>query len=99
MRVLTKFKKPKATRMLGGALGLLLVLTLVLMPAVPVLAVPQMPHQFYGTVTIGEHLDLEGTIVSAQIGGKEYASTTVDAEGRYGYSPDYGGTGIFKVPA
>jgi len=97
MRDLTKFKKPKAARILGGALGLLLVLTLVLMP-VPVLAVPQMPHQFYGTVTIGKDLAPEGTIVSAQIGG-EYRSTTVDAKGRYGYSPDYGGTGIFKVLA
>ncbi|GAI68997.1 unnamed protein product [marine sediment metagenome] len=99
MRVLSKLKKPKATRIIGGALGLLLALSLVLVPAAPALAVPPMPHQFWGTVTIGTGLAPEGTIVSAQIGETEYASTTVDAEHRYGYRTDYGGTGTFMVPA
>ena len=87
-----RFKKLKVARMLGGALGLLLALSLVLVPA-PALAVPPLPHQFYGTVTIDTELAPEGTIVSARIGGIEYLSATVDADGRYGYAP------LFKVPA
>ncbi len=86
-----RFKKLKVARILGGALGLLLVLSLVLVPS-PVLAVPPIPHQFYGTVTIATELAPEGTIVSAQIGETEYASTTVDALGRYGWDP------LFQVP-
>jgi len=87
-----RFKKLKVARMLGGALGLLLALSLVLVPA-PTLAAPVLPHQFYGTVTIDAELAPEGTIVSAQIGETEYFSTTVDALGRYGYTP------LFQVPA
>ena len=80
---------------LAGGLGLLLALGLIAALAVPALAVavPQMPHQFWGTVTIGATLAPEGTIVSAQIDGVEYESGTVDALGRYGYDP------LFKVPA
>lgn len=81
--------------MLGGAMGLLLALCLVLgVSATPVWAIPpQMPHQFYGNVTIGEATAPSGVSVSASIGGVPYAVTTTDAQGRYGYSP------LFKVPA
>ena len=78
---------------LAGGLGLLLALGLITALAVPALAVPQMPHQFYGTVSLDGALAPEGTIVSAQIDGVEYESGTVDAEGRYGEAP------LFKVPA
>ena len=86
---------------LAGGLGLLLALGLIAALAVPALAVPQQPHQFYGTVSIGGALAPEGTTVSARIAGIEtvYESGTVDAEGRYGYSEMVGGTGLFKVPA
>lgn len=80
---------------LAGGLGLLLALGLIVALAVPALAVPQPPHQFFGTVTIGATLAPEGTIVSAQIDGVEYESGTVDTEGRYGYDP----LDLFKVPA
>ncbi|MBA7601441.1 hypothetical protein ES703_08514 [subsurface metagenome] len=74
----------------------LLILTL-LFPASALAQPPDFPHQFYGTVTIGDQLAV-GTTVLAKIGEVE-ASTTVDTKGRYGYSPNYGGTGIFMVPA
>ena len=81
-------------RRLAGALGLLLALSLLVsLGPTWVLAVPPQPHQFYGNVTICGAPAPEGTVVSARIGGIEYASTTVDAEGRYGYDP------LFKVPA
>ena len=87
-------KTKRLTRILGCLLALVLTLSL----ATPALAVPQIPHQFWGQVTIGGQLATEGTVVSAEIDGLEYASTTVDAQGRYGYL-EPGGTGIFRVPA
>jgi len=78
---------------LAGGLGLLLALGLIVALAVPALAIPPQPHQFYGTVTIDTALAPEGTIVSARIGGLEYEAGFVDAVGRYGYDP------LFKVPA
>jgi len=82
-----------------GILGCLLALVLTLSLATPALAAPQPPHQFWGQVKIGDQLAEEGTTVSAKIGGVKYASTTTDAQGRYGYSTEEGGTGFFKVPA
>ena len=78
---------------LAGILGCLLALILTLGLVTPALAIPQIPHQFWGEVTIGGVQAEEGTLVSAKIGGVEYASTTVDAEGKYGYEP------LFKVTA
>ncbi len=88
-----KHKRP------AGILGCLLALSLIFSLAAPVLAVPPIPHNFWGQVTIDSVPAGEGTIISAEIGGAEYASTTVDALGRYGYTPGAGGTGIFTVPA
>jgi len=80
-------------RTLAGALGLLLALGLVLVPA-SVLAVPQGGHVFYGTVTDEGGAVAEGTVITASVDGLEY-TTTVDAEGKYGYSP----APTFNIPA
>ena len=53
---------------------------------------PAAPHQFYGTVTINDSPAPAGTTIAAQINGITYASTTVDSQGKYGYSP------LFQVP-
>lgn len=81
------------TKRLVGMLGCLLALILTLSLATPALAVPQIPHQFWGTVTIGTEPAPEGTTVKAKIGEVYYATTTVDVEGKYGYDP------VFQVPA
>ncbi len=81
----------KLTGRLAGALGLLLVLTLVLLP-VPVLAVPQSGHVFYGTVFAEGTAAPQGIVIAARVAGLEY-TTTVDAQGRYGYTP------VFNIPA
>jgi len=61
-----------------------------------VFAVPGMPHQFYGDVTIdglpapdGAWVDI---VIETADGGEFYYSTST-SEGRYGYDP------LFKVPA
>jgi PGF-pre-PGF domain-containing protein len=46
-------------------------------------AIPQLPNQFWGTVTVSGLPAPYGLIVSARIGGVEYASTTTSG-GRYG---------------
>lgn len=79
------------TKRLTGMLGCLLVLVLALSLATPAMAVPQIPHAFYGSVTVGGGPAPDGTVVSAEIDGVEYARTTT-LEGKYGYSP------TFKVP-
>ena len=48
---------------------------------------PQIPHQLYGTVTVGGNPPAQGTVVSIRINSTEVASATTDAQGRYGYSP------------
>jgi len=88
----TKLRK-RGLRRLAGAFAFLLVLSLLASLALPVLALPVMPHHFYGNVSIGGAPAPEGTEVSARIGGVEYASTSVDTEGRYGWDP------LFYVPS
>ena len=87
----TKLRKRGVGRV-AGTFGFLLVLSLVASLAVQALAAPVMPHQFYGNVTIAGAPAPEGTVVSARIGEVEYAVTTVDSVGRYGYDP------VWKVP-
>ncbi|MDD5082391.1 MAG: hypothetical protein PHU08_03360, partial [Dehalococcoidales bacterium] len=58
------------------------------------LAFPQMPHQFYGSVTINSQPAPPGVPVSVRINGLDYAETTTDDQGRYGYSPAF-----FIIPA
>ncbi len=52
---------------------------------------PEMPHQFYGTVSFDGNPVEEGTLVEAFVDYVKKAETMVDAEGRYGY------TLIFRV--
>ncbi|MBU0846438.1 hypothetical protein KKH23_04560 [Patescibacteria group bacterium] len=61
------------------------------LPIVFVGAVPQMPHQFYGTVTIDGAAAPDGVLVEAKIDGETYLSTDT-LGGQYGYAP------LFKVP-
>jgi len=77
-------------KVLAGACGLLLALALILGTAVPVLSagVPAY-HQFWGSVTIESAPAPEGTTVEAKIGGVVYGTTTVDADGHYGYVPNF----------
>jgi hypothetical protein len=51
-----------------------------------VLAIPGIPHQFYGSVTYNGQSAPDGLSVVAKINGVEVASTTTSG-GRYGYSP------------
>jgi len=54
--------------------------------------VPQMPHRFYGYVTVDGAPAPDGTLITAKIAGVTYASTTT-VDGKYGY------TTAFNVPA
>jgi uncharacterized repeat protein (TIGR02543 family) len=79
---------------LPGALALLLALCLIaggVMPAYATEPPPEMPHQFYGTVSFDGDWVEEGTLVEAFVNDVKQAETTVDGEGRYGYNP------IFRV--
>jgi hypothetical protein len=51
-----------------------------------VLAIPGVPHQFYGTVTLNGNSAPDGTAVVVEIEGEEVASTTTK-DGKYGYDP------------
>ena len=75
---------------LTGPLPLLLALCLIaggVMPAYAVEPPPEMPHQFYGTVSLDSTPVEEGTLVEAFVDDVKQAETTVDGEGRYGYDP------------
>jgi uncharacterized repeat protein (TIGR02543 family) len=91
---------------LTGALALLLALCLItgsVMPAYAIEPPPEMPHQFYGTVSFDGDRVEEATLVEAFVDAVRKAETTVDAEGRYGYDPIFrlsgtaGGTVTFYV--
>ncbi|MGQ9459723.1 MAG: PKD domain-containing protein [Candidatus Bathyarchaeaceae archaeon] len=76
-----------------GRLSTILLITIMCMPVIyQVLAIPQMPHQFYGSVTIAGEPAPDGTLVEAKINNVMYANTTT-LDGKYGYSP------VFYVPA
>ena len=60
-----------------------LVLALLLWAA-PVLAVPPIPHAFYGTVTINGTDAPIGTVVGAKINGEDAGSYTTTVVGQYG---------------
>lgn len=76
------------TKRLTGMLGCLLALVFSLSLATPALAMPGLPTAFYGSVTVGSGPAPDGTVISAQIEGVEYASTTT-LGGKYGYSPPF----------
>jgi len=73
-------------------IGLILAVMLSLGLATPAMAAPQIPHAFYGNVTIGGEPAPDGIVISARIGSTEYETTTT-VDGKYGYSP------TFMVPA
>jgi len=79
---------------LAGAVALLLALSLIAAGVLPAYAdePPQMPHQFYGTVSFDGSPVQQGTLVEAFVDNVKQAETTVDAESRYGYNP------LFRVP-
>jgi len=74
-----------------AALSLLCFIAGGVMPAYAVEPPPEMPHQFYGTVSFDGYPVEEGTLVEALVDDVKQAETTVDGEGRYGYNP------IFRV--
>lgn len=78
---------PKVRRL--SAVALIALMTIF---SVIVYAAPQVPHQFYGQVTIDGLPAPDGTLVEARIDGVTYAETPT-VGGRYGYEP------MFQVPA
>jgi hypothetical protein len=91
-RTLNRLTGRSADR-LTGALAFLLALCLVggVTPAYATEPPPEMPHQFYGTVSFDGDPVEEGILVEAFVDDVKQAETTVDDVGRYGYSP------IFRV--
>ena len=84
-----------AIRRLAGALGLLLALSLALVPASALGdAPPQMSHVFYGTVTIEGEAASVGTVITASVAELEY-TYTIEVVGEYGYNP----AETFYIPA
>jgi len=82
--------KFKSDKILAGASGLLLALTLVVAFVSPVSAVPQPSHQFFGTVSIDSVLAPEGTAVVARIANvTQNFTTAVAANHTYGWSPTF----------
>ncbi|MDI6889066.1 MAG: PGF-CTERM sorting domain-containing protein [Methanocellales archaeon] len=74
--------------------SLLSILLVTIALCAPAAAIPQIPNQFYGRVTIDESPAADGLTVSAWIDGVEYASTTTSG-GTYGTSS----ASVFLVPA
>jgi hypothetical protein len=61
----------------------------------PVVAIPQPGHYFYGDVTSrGQAVPAGSPIVAVVVGPSLQYSTTVDVQGRYGYAPNF-----FNIPA
>jgi hypothetical protein len=73
-------------------LALVLLLALAAAPAAAEGSVPTLPHEFYGTVTIGGSPAPVGTVIVAVIGETEADSIETTAAGEYGSSSRYGGT-------
>ena len=48
---------------------------------------PSLPHQFYGTVTIGGNPASSGVGITIEVNGTQVASITTDSSGKYGYNP------------
>lgn len=70
----------------------IILITLMVLPLAIGGAVPGIPHQFYGTVTIDGVAAVDGLTVKAKINGETYAST-VTSDGKYGWAT------MFKVDA
>lgn len=83
-----QLEKASIRNKLAGAVGLLLALGLVLSLSVPALAVEQIPHQFWGDVTVGGEQCPEGIAVTAEVNGVQ-RSIAVDSEGKYGWEESF----------
>jgi hypothetical protein len=83
----------RSTGRLTGALTLLLALCLIAGAVTPAYATepPEMPHQFYGTVSSDGYPVGQGTLVEAFVNGIKQGEITVDDQSRYGYNS------IFRV--
>ena len=64
--------------------GYAILFSLIIISGIAV-AVPAIPHQFYGDVTINGSAASDGTPIVAEINGSEYGVTT--ANGKYGVKP------------
>ena len=73
-------------------LALVLVLALAAAPAAAEGGVPSLPHEFYGTVTIGGSPAPAETVIVAVIGETEFDSIETTVAGEYGSSSRYEGT-------
>ncbi|MCD6415044.1 MAG: hypothetical protein J7L23_05465 [Candidatus Diapherotrites archaeon] len=71
--------------------GLKIILSMVLLCSLA-LAIPGIPHQFYGSVTVNGAPAPDGTVVTAKINGVEVASGTTIG-GKYGQNPN-----VFYIP-
>ncbi len=76
-----------------------LVVTLVLLVSLAIgvaaeESVPTLPHEFYGTVTIGGSPAPAGTVIVAVIGGTECGSVTTTGSGEYGSAIRHKGTNL-----
>jgi hypothetical protein len=68
-------------------LPLFLILTMTLSLALPAYAQPLgIPQEFRGSITVNGSPPPQGSTVSVRTGGNQVATTTTDAQGRYGYS-------------
>ena len=78
----------RSTGRLTGAFALLLALCLIAGGVMPAYATepPEMPHQFYGTVSFDGNPVQQGTLVEAFVDDVKEAETTVDGASRYGYN-------------
>ena len=86
--VLSGLKRGRVPIVWKGIRGL--VVALVLLIPLPVLAIPQPGHYFYGDVTREGSPVQEGTLITAKVSGTDLEySTIVDLDGRYGYPPNY----------
>ena len=66
--------------------GFLAILVSLVVIASPVLAVPGIPHQFSGNVSINGSAAPNGTTIKATVDGESYTTQTID--GKYGYIPN-----------
>ena len=103
MKELIRSKRRKqGVARLAGALGLLLALLLVFgLVATPAMAITYLPHRLLGEAKILPcNIPVwEGAEVTAEIDGFVYATTYVDALGRYGYEEEFNVPGDwFETP-
>ena len=83
--MITRFKK-WGYWLVSSGLILALLLGSLAIPQATEATPPGIPHQFYGMVTVDGSSASQGTAVAVHVSGASAATTTVDSQGRYGYS-------------